>query len=70
MSDDERERITQVLLFAGTNWSGQTPDEIIKALDMAGYVIVPKRALRELRNKASEVLAVLGGDPTCTDDHS
>jgi hypothetical protein len=48
MTPDERERIGQVLFFAGTNWSGQTPDEIINALDIAGYEIVPKGLLAKL----------------------
>lgn len=34
--------IKDVLFFAGSNWNGSTPDEIVEALDIAGYVIVPK----------------------------
>jgi hypothetical protein len=40
--------IKDVLFFAGSNWNGSTPDEIVEALDIAGYAIVPKQPTPEM----------------------
>jgi hypothetical protein len=38
----DNERVDYALFMAGKQWGAKTPAEIISALDMAGYVIVPK----------------------------
>lgn len=43
------DRVKDVLFYAGQQWGkAPTPDEIIAALDVAGYAIVPKADLAPL----------------------
>jgi hypothetical protein len=45
----DNEQIRNVLFAAGPQWGERSPDDIIQALDVAGYAIVPKRELSQLR---------------------
>jgi hypothetical protein len=49
--------IKDVLFFAGSNWNGSTPDEIVEALDIAGYVIVPKEQVALTEDEKAKVRA-------------
>jgi hypothetical protein len=42
---DAMRLVKDVLFVAGPQWGDRSPDDIIKALDLAGYVIVPREQL-------------------------
>ena len=50
------ERIKQVLFVAGPQWGDRSPDDIIRALDAAGYVIVPKEPTEQMNEAGSNEL--------------
>lgn len=63
------DRIKDVLFAAGPQWGDRSPDDIIKALDAAGYVIVPKEPTKAMITAVYSLdLPPINGHDVCKDD--
>jgi hypothetical protein len=54
-NDAERERLKTALFAAGPQWADRSPDDIIAAIEAAGFLIVSCRVLDAIQDGLNRV---------------